>query len=61
MLIVLLSLGLVVVLLHLASLSVHDVEIVLANVSTLICGGVQGLMSISLVDGVRPGQLPGPY
>ncbi len=40
MLVVPLSLGLVIVLLYLAFLSVRDVAIVLANVSTLICGGV---------------------
>ncbi len=48
MLVVPLSLGLVVVLLYLAFLSVRDVAIVLANVSTLICGGALGLLLVGM-------------
>ena len=48
MLVVPLSFGLVVIMLYLAFLSVHDVAIVLANVSTLICGGVLGLLLVGI-------------
>ena len=48
MLVVPLSFGLVVIMLYLAFLSVHDVAIVLANVSTLICGGVLGLLLVGM-------------
>ncbi len=48
MLVVPLSFALVVIMLYLAFLSLHDVAIVLANVSTLICGGVLGLLIVGM-------------
>jgi cobalt-zinc-cadmium resistance protein CzcA len=48
MLVVLLSFLLVVVMLYMAFLSVRDVLIVLANVATLVCGGVLGLLVIGM-------------
>ena len=48
MLVVPLSFALVVVMLYLAFMSLHDVAIVLANVSTLICGGVLGLLLVGM-------------
>jgi cobalt-zinc-cadmium resistance protein CzcA len=48
MLVVPLSFLLVVVMLYMAFMSVRDVLIVLANVSTLVCGGVLGLVVIGM-------------
>ena len=48
MLVVPLSFMLVVVMLYMAFMSIRDILIVLANVSTLVCGGVLGLVVIGM-------------
>lgn len=48
MLVVPLSFALVVIMLYLAFMSLRDVAIVLANVMTLVCGGVLGLLVVGM-------------
>lgn len=48
MLVVPLSFALVVIMLYLAFMSLRDVAIVLANVMTLVCGGVLGLLVMGM-------------